>query len=182
MYQDIIKFWFEEIDQSMWFKKDIHFDNLIRSRFSDIHSKAVKCELFAWRNSQLNPELGCLAEIIILDQFSRNMYRDKPESFAYDSLALALAQSAIAAGHDLTLIPELRSFIYMPFMHSESVEIHQEAVNLFTQLGNTDTLRFEKRHQAIIEKFGRYPDRNAILGRESSREEIEFLTLPGSRF
>lgn len=178
MYQEIISFWFEEIDKSQWWKKDKSFDELIKSRFLAIHNKAIKCELFSWRTSSLDR----LAEIIVLDQFSRNIYRGKPESFAYDPLALALAQSAIAGGYDLDLSMDQKSFLYMPFMHSESLIIHEEAVVLFTKLGMESTLAFENKHKAIIERFGRYPHRNKILGRASTVEEEDFLSLPGSSF
>jgi uncharacterized protein (DUF924 family) len=178
MYQQIIKFWFEETKKSQWFKKDEDFDRLINFRFSDIHNRAIKGELFSWRETSL----GMLAEIIVLDQFSRNMYREKSESFAYDSLALILAQSAIAGGHDLQLSLEQRRFLYMPFMHSESLIIHQQAIELYTKLGIEDALNFERRHKIIIDKFSRYPHRNKILGRTSTAEEMDFLTLSGSRF
>ncbi|MER2492080.1 DUF924 family protein [Catenovulum sediminis] len=178
MYQEIIEFWFSEIDKSKWFTKDPEFDQLIYARFAGIHQQAVQCELYGWRCEAL----GCLAEIIILDQFSRNMYRDSAQSFAYDSLALALAQSAIAAGKDSALTVEQRSFLYMPFMHSESLAIHQVAVDLYQKLGAARNLEFELKHQKIIEKFGRYPHRNEILGRQSTAQEIEFLNQPGSRF
>lgn len=178
MYQNIIKFWFEEIEKSQWWKKDDKFDDLIKSRFLDIHIKATKGELFTWRKTSL----GVLAEIIILDQFSRNMFRDEPESFAYDSIALVLAQSAIAEGRDLELNVAQRSFLYMPFMHSESLLIHEEAVRLFTELGASSPLEYENKHKNIIHKFGRYPHRNKILGRVSTLEELKFLTLPGSSF
>ncbi len=178
MYQEVVNFWFEEIDQSQWWTKDENFDDLIKSRFSNIHSKAVKGELFSWRNCSL----GMLAEIIVLDQFSRNMYRDKAKSFAYDLTALVLAQSAISGGCDLELSEEKRSFMYLPFMHSESLTIHEAAVILFTKLGIESTLDFENKHKTIIEKFGRYPHRNEILGRVSTQEEVKFLTQPGASF
>lgn len=176
--EDILHFWFEEIDPAQRWKKDSGFDQLIKTRFSDIHLQAARCELFSWRTSGA----GRLAEIIILDQFSRNMFRDSPQSFAYDALALALAQSAVAVGHDHQLTNEQRSFLYMPYMHSESLAIHHEAEALFTHLGLERTLEFEKKHKAIIERFGRYPHRNKILGRSSSEEELAFLSLPGSGF
>lgn len=178
MYQEIIEFWFEEIEQPQWWKKDEDFDALIKSRFFDIHTKATKCELFSWRKTSL----GRLAEIIVLDQFSRNMFRNQPDAFAYDSLALTLAQSAISGGHDLELNTQQRSFIYMPFMHSESILIHEEAVMLFEKLGVSSTLKYEYKHKDIISKFERYPHRNKILGRVSTIEELEFLALPGSSF
>ncbi|MBL4671103.1 MAG: DUF924 domain-containing protein [Arenicella sp.] len=178
MHNEIIEFWFIEIDKVQRFKKDERFDELIRSRFSEIHTQASKCELFSWRSTAL----GCLAEVIVLDQFSRNMYRGKAESFVHDSLALSLAQSAISKGLDLELTSEQKSFLYMPFMHSESLIIHGQAMTLFTNLGIESNLNFEIKHKSIIERFGRYPHRNKILGRASSSEENSFLLQPGSGF
>ena len=139
---------------------------------------AKQAELWTWRE---NAE-GRLAEIIILDQFSRNLYRDQAAAFAQDAQALTLAQEAIRLGLDQQLAPEQRSFLYMPFMHSESKLIHEEALKLFEALGNPINLDFEHRHKVIIDRFGRYPHRNAILGRESTPEEIEFLKQPNSHF
>jgi len=139
---------------------------------------ASQAELWSWRS---NAE-GRLAEIIVLDQFSRNLYRDSPRAFAQDALALALAQEAISLKLDQQLSPEQRSFLYMPFMHSESQIIHEFALKLFQRLGNPENLDFEKKHKIIIERFGRYPHRNQILGRQSSAEELEFLTQPNSSF
>jgi uncharacterized protein (DUF924 family) len=178
MHSEIIDFWFIEIDKVKRFKKDESFDQLIRSRFSEVHAQASKCELFSWRSTAL----GCLAEIIVLDQFSRNMYRGMAESFAHDSLALSLAQSAISRGFDSELTSEQKSFLYMPFMHSESLIIHQQAMHLFTNLGVESNLKFEIKHKSIIERFGRYPHRNKILGRPSTSEEDSFLLQPGSGF
>ena len=178
MYKKILQFWFEEIDKSQWWVKNEKFDEGMRQRFLEIHKKAVNCELYEWRTTSE----GALAEIIVLDQFSRNMFRDKPESFAHDSLALALSQTAITLGFDSELSPEKRSFLYMPFMHSESLVIHSVAKTLFAKLGNSSSIDFEKRHRAIIEKFGRYPHRNEILGRVSTPEEEDFLRQPGSSF
>jgi uncharacterized protein (DUF924 family) len=178
MYQEIIEFWFNETDQTKWFKKDPAFDELMCRRFANVHAQAIRCELFSWRTTAL----GSLAEIVVLDQFSRNMFRDKPESFAYDEIALVLAQTAIFHGFDGQLPPEKRAFLYMPFMHSESLLIHAEAVKLFTQLGAKTNLEYEMRHKAIIERFGRYPHRNKILGRISTPDELEFLLEPGSSF
>lgn len=123
-----------------------------------------------------------MAEIIILDQFSRNMFRETPRSFSHDVQALVLAQEAVALGLDAELPTEQRTFLYMPYMHSESLRIHEEAVRLFTLNGVKENLDFEYRHKVIIERFGRYPHRNAILGRESSPEEVAFLNEPGSSF
>jgi len=125
---------------------------------------------------------GRLAEIIVLDQFSRNIYRGTARAFAQDSLALALAQEAISQDLDKQLSPEQRSFLYMPFMHSESKLIHEFALKLFQRLGNQANLEYEIKHKIIIDRFGRYPHRNQILGRESTEEELSFLTQPDSSF
>ncbi len=177
-YQCILDFWFAEIEPAQWWKKDPDFDRLIVERFSAVYASVAACECDHWR---ANPE-GRLAEIIVLDQFSRNMFRDTARAFATDSLALALAQQAIAVGADQALTPRQRSFLYMPFMHSESIEIHRRALELFSGEGLQDNLDFELRHKAIIERFGRYPHRNALLQRQSSPEELEFLRQPGSSF
>jgi uncharacterized protein (DUF924 family) len=178
MYEEILKFWFEEIEPAQWWKKDEDFDRALIARFSDIHARAARCELFDWR---ADPR-GRLAEVIVLDQFSRNMFRGSPLSFAHDALALALAQVAVANKADEALSPVQRSFLYMPYMHSESLKIHQVAVDLFRRNGIQGNLDFEMKHKAIIERFGRYPHRNGILGRISTEEEIEFLKQPGSGF
>ena len=123
-----------------------------------------------------------LAEIIILDQFSRNIHRGTPDAFAADPLALALAQEAVSSGADQALPVSRRAFLYMPFMHSESQAIHELAVRLFSASGLAENLKAELRHQAIITRFGRYPHRNSILGRISTPEEEAFLEEPGSSF
>lgn len=165
-------------DAKNWFIKSEAFDLEIKNQFGQTLEQASRCELWRWRENIQ----GRLAEIIVLDQFSRNIYRDQPTSFAQDPLALALAQEAIALGLDLTLEPVQRTFLYMPFMHSESKIIHLEAFKLFEALGHPLNLDFEIKHKAIIDRFGRYPHRNEILGRISSTEEIEFLQQPNSRF
>ncbi|MCX7139994.1 MAG: DUF924 domain-containing protein [Proteobacteria bacterium] len=178
MHEEILTFWFEEIEPAKWWVKDDAFDQSIRARFAEVHARATRCELFAWRTQPR----GRLAEVIVLDQFSRNMYRDSPAAFASDPLALALAQEAIAAGAEDALDPVERSFLYLPFMHSESPAIHAIALELYRKNGIQSNLDFEIRHKNIIERFGRYPHRNAILGRASTAEEIEFLKQPGSGF
>ena len=178
MYQQIVSFWFEEIEPALWWKKDDVFDALLVERFSEVHAQATRCELFKWRKQAE----GRLAEIIVLDQFSRNMFRDTALAFASDAMSLSLSQEAISCGADQALTPVQRSFLYMPFMHSESLPIHEIAVELFRKNGIRSNLDFEFSHKKIIEKFGRYPHRNKILGRKSTAEEIEFLTQPGSGF
>ena len=175
---DVLSFWFDEITPDQWFVKDIKFDQLVTTKFSELHTSANQCELYLWRSTAK----GRLAEIIVLDQFSRNMYRDTPQSLASDSLALVLAQEAIATGMDQALSAIERSFLYMPFMHSESLLIHEEALMLYNQNGIESNIDFELKHKKIIEQFGRYPHRNEILSRDSSSAEITFLTQPGSAF
>jgi uncharacterized protein (DUF924 family) len=176
--RDVLDFWFEETDESKWFSNDLRFDALVVERFAALHERASRCLLFEWRG---HPQ-GRLAEIIVLDQFSRNMFRGSPRSFAQDPLALVLAQEAVAAGADAELEPARRAFLYMPFMHSEALEIHDAGLPLFRSLGSENTLSFALRHRSIIERFGRYPHRNELLGRPSTDAEREFLQGPGSSF
>ena len=176
--EDILKFWFDEIDSKCWWTKDDELDQQIRKRFAAVHDMAINGELFEWR---LTPR-GSLAEVIILDQFSRNMYRDTAQAFAYDGMALVLAQEAITAEFDRELTTVENSFLFMPFMHSESPTIHDLAVALYEKNGIQNNLDFELKHKAIIDRFGRYPHRNEILGRESTPEEIEFLKQSGTAF
>ncbi len=175
---DVIQFWFEEIEPKQRFIKDPAFDELLRNKFGETYRLAAQGQLYAWREHPLD----ALAEIIVLDQFSRNMFRDTPQAFATDSLALVLAQEAIRKKFDKELDNSKRAFLYMPFMHSESKEIHDVAMFLFDQPGLEDNFNFEIKHKAIIDRFGRYPHRNEILGRESTSEELEFLSQPGSSF
>ena len=174
----VLDFWFKESTPEQWFSKSNLFDQHIQTHFFELHQHACAGELFSWRLTAQ----GRLAEIIVLDQFSRNLYRDDARAFAQDGMALILAQEAIALGLDASLNQTERAFLYMPYMHSESKLIHEEAILLFTQLGNENNLRFEKMHKAIIDQFGRYPHRNAVLGRTSSLEETAFLQQPNSSF
>lgn len=177
-YQTILDFWFNPKTQPFWFNKSNEFDQLIHDRFAHVHQEASQCELWTWRDNIH----GRLAEIIVLDQFSRNLYRESAKAFAQDALALSLSQEAIRLGLDLALTAEQRAFLYLPFMHSESKLIHEYALNLFEALGNPLNLEFEIKHKVIIDQFGHYPHRNEILGRTSSPEELEFLTQPNSHF
>jgi len=176
--ESVLSFWFEEIEAKQWWTKSAEFDQLIAARFGSLHAAAARCELYAWRETPP----GRLAEIVVLDQFSRNMYRDQPQAFACDALALALAQTAVASQADRHLEIRQRAFIYMPYMHSESPLIHSDAQALFSQAGLESSLASEQHHKAIIDRFGRYPHRNAILGRSSTAQELEFLAGPGSSF
>jgi uncharacterized protein (DUF924 family) len=176
--EQVLAFWFDETAPAQWWRVDPAFDALVAARFAAVHAAAVRAELFAWRGSAR----GRLAEVIVLDQFSRNLFRDDARAFAADPMALALAQEAVAAHADEALAPQQRVFLYMPFMHSESHLIHVEAERLFRALGIESNHGFELRHKAIVDRFGRYPHRNAVLGRTSTAEELAFLQQPGSRF
>lgn len=175
---DIIQFWFHEIDPALWWKKDAAFDELIRQRFGQLHSQATRGELADWRIDAH----GRLAEIILLDQFSRQLYRQDGRAFANDLAALILAQETIRLGLDAPLSTVEKSFLYLPFMHSESLAIHQQAVTLYSLKGLEFNLSFEHKHKVIIERFGRYPHRNALLGRPSTTEELAFLQQADSSF
>jgi len=175
---DVLRFWFRECDPKQWWRKDPAFDAQIAARFATLHARAAQGELFSWRGTAQ----GRLAEILVLDQFSRNLYRDDARAFAQDAQALVLAQEAVGQGLDAALQPIERGFLYLPYMHSESLLIHEEALRLFVANDLTDNLDFERRHLAILQRFGRYPHRNALLGRPSTPEEAAFLREPGSSF
>ena len=178
MIEQVLSFWFERHEPEQWWAKEPAFDAAIRSEFGALHASAAKGELYDWREG---PE-GRLAEIIVLDQFSRNLYRDDARAFACDGMALALAQEALRARADRAVPLECRKFFYMPYEHSESPRIHEIAVTLFESLDEPESLDYELQHKAIIDRFGRYPHRNAALGRTSTAEEIAFLKTPNSSF
>lgn len=175
---NVLNFWFDELEPSQHWVKDAHLDQDIQHRFGELHQQALRGELSSWRDTAE----GRLAEIIVLDQFSRNIYRDEPQSFAADQMAIELCHEAIRISADIELSVEQRQFLYMPLMHSENLDDHHLAVKLFDQPGMEKNLDFELRHMRIIERFGRYPHRNEMLGRDSTPEEKEFLTTPGSSF
>lgn len=176
--QDILHFWFQELTAKDHFAKSDLLDACIRDRFGNTLLAATRGELYRWRVTSV----GRLAEIVVLDQFSRNIFRDQPQSFAQDPQALTLAQELVASNLDKELDLAQRAFAYMPFMHSESLVIHEQAVSLFSQPGLEGSLAFELKHQEIIHRFGRFPHRNAILGRASTSDEQAFLSQPGSSF
>jgi uncharacterized protein (DUF924 family) len=178
MIQSVLQFWFNEITPAQWWKVDSAFDSLVTERFGDIHAQAIRAELYEWRSTAK----GRLAEVIVLDQFSRNIYRGTHRAFEADALALALAQEAVLTKADAELKQEERVFLYMPYMHSESKRIHIVAERLFRENAPKGNHDFELRHKAIIDRFGRYPHRNEMLGRESTSEELAFLKEPGSSF
>lgn len=174
----VLAFWFEELGPKDWWGKDAALDARIAERFGALLARAARCELHAWRATPR----GRLAEVLVLDQFSRHVHRDAPGAFASDPLALALAQEAVARGDDQALTPTERVFLYLPYMHSESRMIQARSVALYERNGLADNLDFARRHKEIVDRFGRYPHRNAVLGRASTPEELAFLKEPGSRF
>lgn len=178
MFREVLEFWFNEIDPKMWWVTDSSFDNEIKDRFTNLVSQATQGELYAWRKE---PK-GRLAEIILLDQFSRNIFRNTPRAFSNDQVALVLAQEAVEAKVPNVLSKTEWGFLLLPYMHSESKIIHEVAEILYREFAAPYNYEYELKHKAIIDRFGRYPHRNAILGRESSPEEIEFLKQPGSSF
>ena len=169
--QDVLNFWYEELEPKDWWAGGAHIDALIKDRFSETVAQALAGELYPCRET---PE-GRLAEILCLDQFTRNIFRGTGQAFAGDGLALVLAQEAVLGGHDQALDGPQKHFLYMPFMHSESLAIHGWAARLFGAAMSDDNIQFLFDHTEVIERFGRYPSRNAALGRESTAQELEYL-------
>lgn len=187
VYQDVLEFWFGPLDtrgkaRREWFVKDTAFDAEIRARFGELHGSASRRELEMWR---LSPE-PMLALVLILDQFSRNLCRGDPRAFAQDEHARVCAVEALLRRDDLGFLPVERQFLYLPFEHSEDLADQEKAVDLFRSLEEFEETRgisaWAERHRAIVARFGRFPHRNAALGRASSHEELEFLAQPGSGF
>lgn len=186
---EILDFWFgspKSVDygkeRSFWFTKNSEFDKELGDRFLIDYEQAAKGELDYMQDS---PQ-GCLALILLLDQFGRNMFRGTPKSFATDAKALSVAKNAVERECDRVLLPVQRWFIYLPFEHSENLADQERCVELFSTLSNdpasVSTIDYALRHKAVIERFGRFPHRNKILGRETTPAEAEFLTQPGSSF
>jgi len=188
MKESILDFWFGRAgapgyggERSQWFRKDAGFDEEIRLRFGAAIETALGGGFSEWTDAS-----GVLARILLVDQFTRNIYRETPRAFAGDALALSLARQAVERGDDRALVPVQRWFMYMPFTHAENVAAQETALDLFTGLrdesGLAGPLHWAKRHAEVIRRFGRFPHRNAILGRASTPEEIAFLGNPGSGF
>lgn len=189
--QQVLDFWFLAPTDAgygqpreVWFKKDDGFDSAIRHVFGKLIDQAVAGGLRDW--DQAGPE-GTLARILVLDQFTRNSARGQPGAFAGDALALAAAQELVASGAHLALTPNQRWFAYLPFEHAEDARMQEQSVALFTELaaahpGFESALDYAHRHRGVIARFGRFPHRNAILGRASSAEELAYLALPGAGF
>lgn len=186
----VLDFWFDKNNEAYWFEQNDRFDKQIQDKFGGIWEAAKQGECVTWRiaessldgNSSITALAGRLAEIIVLDQFSRNLCRGQASAFAQDGMALALAQEAIQQPYFDTLPMQWRRFIIIPFMHSESAMIHKRYLPLFEQLDDANTLDFEHRHKQIIDQFGRYPYRNEVLNRDSTEDEKNFLKQPNSSF
>ena len=182
---DVLEFWFGAPpgkSRAEWFRKDDAFDAQIRARFGALHEAASRRELEHWRAA---PD-SMVALVVVLDQFSRNLYREQARAFAQDGHARECAREAIARGDDARRLPVERQFLYLPFEHSEDRADQELSVQLLSQLESFAETRgiaeWAVRHKAIIDRFGRYPHRNAVLGRASTAEEVEFLKQPGSSF
>jgi uncharacterized protein (DUF924 family) len=183
----VLRFWFGAGEEhgrrhKRWFEKDASFDAEVSRRFLPLYEKLAAGAGREWLESRAD----CLARIIVLDQFPRNIFRGSPRAFAADALALEAARHAIARGYDRNMLPVERMFAYLPFEHSESLEDQLKACELTAPLAafpeTEDAARYALRHRDIIQRFGRFPHRNAALGRASTPDEIEFLNRPGSGF
>jgi uncharacterized protein (DUF924 family) len=174
----VLRFWFEETRPKQWFESSDAFDAEVRSRFVAVH-EGLAAEPTP---SLLTDARTALAAVIVLDQMSRNMFRGTPQAFAADAKALDLAAAAVALGFDSGLTKDERQFLYLPFEHAESAEAQARSVALIAQLGDPELTKWAEMHRVIIDRFGRFPHRNAVLGRASTPEEIEFLRQPGSSF
>ena len=169
--EDVVDFWFVQHGRDDWFGGKAEFDAELAAQFAETHAHVARGEAYTWRGT---PD-GRLAELIVLDQFSRQLFRKRPEAFAQDGMALALAQEAVAGGHDRAVEPVRRMFFYLPYMHSESLVIHEESLRLHQRLGGEESIKFELAHQDVLRRFGRYPRRNAALGRTSTAEELDYI-------
>ena len=174
----ILHFWFEEITPQQWFKKDDAFDNLLKDRFGKYVADALGGRLDSWAGTKE----GTLALILLLDQMTRNIYRNTPLAFAGDEMAVAHALRAVDKGYLDSTPSAQNNFMLMPLMHSEDMTIHARAEPLFAQFTSEMTQKFLRKHTVIIRRFGHYPHRNDILGRPSTEEEIAFLKEPNSSF
>ena len=174
LYIEIVSFW-RAAGRKRWFAKDEAFDQEIRERFEAVHMAASRGEFADWADEAE----GCLALLLLLDQFPRNLYRGSAHSYATDPLARSLARKAVEAGFDQQVEPELRPFFYLPFEHSEDPADQDRAVELAERLGDPDTLKWARLHRDIVARFGRFPHRNPALGRETTPEEKRFLAEGG---
>ncbi len=176
--ETVLTFWFVTHNEADWFGAKPEFDAELARYFTATHAWVAAGNATAWRTSPS----GRLAEIIVLDQFSRQLFRKLPEAFATDPLALTLARELVATGGDKTLEPRRRMFAYLPFMHSEDLGVHKEAAPLFAAFGDEKFSDFEARHIETLTRFGRYPYRNEALGRPSTSEELDYIKAGNGMF
>lgn len=169
--EDVLKFWFEDHGPDDWFAGKPEFDAKIAAQFTATHERLAAGEGYTWRKSAE----GRLAEIVVLDQFSRQLYRGSPKAFASDGMALVLAQEMVAQGLDQSLTPQQRVFVYLPYEHAESMAMQAHSMRLFQGLGIEQATQFAKWHVEVIQRFGRFPKRNKALGRESTPEELVYI-------
>lgn len=169
--EDVLNFWFVEHGADDWYSGDPEFDARCAARLSDIHARAVRSELWQWRRTVE----GRVAEIILLDQLSRQLNRGDARAYASDTMALALAQEVVLQGMDADLPVEMKLFVYMPYQHAESLPVQEESVRLFEALGADEYLPYAIEHRDVIAQFGRFPKRNAVLGRQSTPEELAYI-------
>ena len=174
---DVIQFWFAELTEAHWFARDAELDARIRDRFLALHEQIVLSDGIDAAASR-----PLLAAVIVLDQFSRNMFRGTPRAFAADPIARRLARQAVSRGFDLSMSREQRHFVYLPFEHSEDREDQALSIHLIGQLGHDEWTRHALAHRSIIDRFGRFPHRNAILGRTSTPDELVLLNEPMGSF
>jgi len=174
---EVLRFWFEELAERDWFAKDHHLDERIRSRFLKLYEELVACDA-----REVGTPRTLLAGVIVLDQFSRNMFRDSARAYAADPIARQLARTAVEQGIDRAMTDDERMFLYLPFEHSEERADQALSVELFSGLGHDDWTRYAVAHQEIIDRFGRFPHRNAVLGRESTPAELARLQEPLGKF
>jgi uncharacterized protein (DUF924 family) len=176
---EVLDFWFGELGPRQWFSKDAALDATIRARFGALHAHLLATQA---REVEFLGGRAARAAVIVLDQFSRNLYRDCAQAFAGDEIARQLAREAIACGEDARLSADERLFLYLPFEHSEELADQELAVRLVEQLGNADWTRYALAHRDLVARFGRFPHRNAALGRDSTPEELEAMAAPMGRF
>ncbi len=176
MAEEVLGFWFEGLMPEQWFAKSDELDREIGTRFESLRREVLESSAAGWRDDPRT----LLAAVILLDQFSRNVHRGTPQAFAADPLAQELASLAVERGWDRDMTPEQRQFLYLPFEHAESRELQAVSLSCYGALGQEEALEYARQHAEVIARYGRFPSRNAALGRESTAEEMEYLAKPGA--
>jgi uncharacterized protein (DUF924 family) len=168
--EDVLTFWLQEVPSQSWFSRDERLDARIRARFLELYTGLLDVPECAFSSARAS-----LAAVIVFDQFPRNMFRGEPRAFATDAKALSIAMRAIEEGHDRELGADERMFLYMPLQHAEDAAVQGKSIELYSTLGKEEVLRYARAHKDVVDRFGRFPHRNAVLGRASTAEEIEFV-------